>query len=71
MAELLQQLVTKQAERRPDAIAVWMNHERISYEELEEASNQLASASSGRMLCKRFGEIAPIVITDSLHHFQL
>src|SRR2546427_11211853 len=42
MAELLQQLVTGQAERRPDAIALVMNNERISYGVLEEASNQLA-----------------------------
>src|SRR5262245_54045494 len=39
MAELLQQLVTERVERRPDAIALVMNGERISY---EEASNQLA-----------------------------
>ncbi|MCI0390246.1 MAG: amino acid adenylation domain-containing protein [Acidobacteria bacterium] len=42
MAELLQQLVTKQAEQRPDAIALVMNHERMSYAALEETSNQLA-----------------------------
>jgi len=42
MAELLQQLITRQAERRPDALALVMNDERISYAELEEVSNQLA-----------------------------
>jgi len=42
MAELLQQLVTMQAERRPNAIALVMNDERISYPSLEGASNQLA-----------------------------
>src|SRR5262245_30892987 len=42
MAELLQQLVTKQAERGPDAIAIVMNDERVRYSALEEASNQLA-----------------------------
>lgn len=42
MAELLQQLVTRQAERRPDAIALLMNDEQVSYAALEEASNQLA-----------------------------
>lgn len=42
MAELLQRLVTKQAERRPEAIALVMNDERMSYSALEEASNQLA-----------------------------
>src|SRR5882672_4016252 len=42
MAELLQQLVARQAELRPDAFALLMNDERISYAALEEASNQLA-----------------------------
>src|SRR5262249_36315563 len=27
------------------------------------------SATSGRMLCKRLGEFATVVITDPLHHF--
>jgi amino acid adenylation domain-containing protein len=42
MAELLQQLVTRQADRRPDAIALVMNDERVSYATLEEDSNRLA-----------------------------
>lgn len=42
MARLLQQLVSKQAEQRPDAIALVMNGERLSYVELEDASNRLA-----------------------------
>src|SRR5262245_64923909 len=42
MTELLQQLVTGQAERCPGAIALVMNDEQMSYAELEEASNQLA-----------------------------
>src|SRR5262245_46780835 len=42
MAELLQQLVTRQAELRHDATALVMNDERMSYAALEEASNQLA-----------------------------
>src|SRR5262249_27498251 len=42
MAELLQQLVTRQAERRPDAVALVMNGARINYAALEEASNGLA-----------------------------
>src|SRR5262249_14325849 len=29
----------------------------------------LPSATSGRMLCKRLGEFATVVITDPLHHF--
>jgi amino acid adenylation domain-containing protein len=42
MAELLQQLVTRQADLRPDATALVMNDERMNYAALEEASNQLA-----------------------------
>src|SRR5215470_12836377 len=42
MAELLQQLVTRQAELRPDATALVMKDERVNYAALEEASNQLA-----------------------------
>ena len=42
MSELLQQLLTKQAERRPDATALILNQERMSYAELEESSNRLA-----------------------------
>ncbi len=42
MAELLQQLVTRQAERCPTAIALVMNDERTNYAALEESSNQLA-----------------------------
>lgn len=42
MKELLQQLITKQAEQRPDAIALVLNQERMSYAELEESSNRLA-----------------------------
>src|SRR5215470_6299697 len=42
MSKLLQQLVTKRAELRPDSIALVMNGVRLSYAELEEASNRLA-----------------------------
>src|SRR3989442_15614688 len=42
MAELLQQLITRQAELRPDATALVMKYERTNYADLEEASNQLA-----------------------------
>jgi amino acid adenylation domain-containing protein len=41
MTELLQHDVTRQAERRPDAIAVSMD-EALTYGELEQASNRLA-----------------------------
>ncbi|NOT62977.1 MAG: amino acid adenylation domain-containing protein, partial [Acidobacteria bacterium] len=42
MVKLLQQWLTKQAEKRPDAIGVVMKGERVTYGELEQASNQLA-----------------------------
>jgi amino acid adenylation domain-containing protein len=42
MRSLLQHWVTEQAERRPDALALVMNEERINYGQLEESSNRLA-----------------------------
>lgn len=39
---LLQQLVTEQAEQRPDQVAIVYKEERLSYGEMEEASNRLA-----------------------------
>ena len=42
MPSLLQQLVTGQAERRPEQTAIVYQQERLSYGELEEASNRLA-----------------------------
>jgi amino acid adenylation domain-containing protein len=39
---LLQDYVTRQAETRPDAVAVVMGEERLTYGELEEAGNRLA-----------------------------
>src|SRR5881628_4105905 len=42
MTSLLQQWVTEQAERRPDATAVEMHGARLTYEELEASSNRLA-----------------------------
>src|SRR5438034_595597 len=42
MTSLLQQWVTEQAERRPDATAVVMHGARMTYEELEASSNRLA-----------------------------
>jgi len=42
MTSLLQQWVTEQAERRPDATAVVMHGARLTYAELEAASNRLA-----------------------------
>jgi len=42
MKSLLQHWVTEQAESRPDAVAIVMNEERVTYGELEESSNRLA-----------------------------
>ena len=42
MPSLLQQLVTGQAERRPEQTAIVYQQERLSYGELEENSNRLA-----------------------------
>jgi amino acid adenylation domain-containing protein len=42
MKKLLQHWVTQQAERHPDAIAVVMDQERLTYRQLEEEANQLA-----------------------------
>ena len=45
MTRLLQDRLTLQAERRPDACAVvCCNGERITYGDLEQASNRLARA---------------------------
>jgi amino acid adenylation domain-containing protein len=42
MKALLQNWVTRQAERRPDGIALVMNQEEMTYGQLEESSNRLA-----------------------------
>src|SRR5262245_125711 len=42
MGLLLQQLVTNQAEKRPDQPAIIYKQERLPYGRLEQASNQLA-----------------------------
>ncbi len=42
MKHLLQDYVRRQAEERPEAVALVMNEKRISYGQLEQASNQLA-----------------------------
>jgi amino acid adenylation domain-containing protein len=42
MIELLQDTVTRQAERRPEAVALVMGDERLTYGELEAKSNRLA-----------------------------
>src|SRR5215475_13148869 len=42
MRSLLQHWVTEHAERRPEAVAIVMNEERINYGQLEESSNRLA-----------------------------
>ena len=42
MVSVLQQWATKQAETRPAAVALVLKQERLTYGELEEASNRLA-----------------------------
>ena len=42
MISLLQQWITQQAEQRPDATAIVLHENRLSYAELEQRSNQLA-----------------------------
>ena len=42
MKILLQTWVTRQAKYRPDAVAVVMNENRLTYRQLEESSNRLA-----------------------------
>jgi len=44
MIRLLQDWVTRQAERRPDAIALVMRGERLTYGQLDALSNQIARA---------------------------
>jgi amino acid adenylation domain-containing protein len=48
MAYVLQQLLTRSAERYPEKIAVWARGRSITYGELNERSNQLA-----HLLCQR------------------
>jgi amino acid adenylation domain-containing protein len=48
MSRLLSNLLTMQAERRPDATAVVMGPERLSYAELDEASSRLAGCLAAR-----------------------
>jgi amino acid adenylation domain-containing protein len=42
MTRLIHEYVTRQAERRPDAVALVLDDQRLTYGELEEESNQLA-----------------------------
>ncbi len=42
MTELLQEYAARQAEKRPEAVAVAMGDERLTYAELEEGGNRLA-----------------------------
>src|SRR5262245_21568544 len=57
MKRRLETLVSEQAERRPDATAVVMDNERMTYGELEERSNRMANvlADAG---CKRGDRVA-------------
>ena len=60
MKALLQHWVTDQAERRPDAVALVMRHESLTYRELEESSNRLARLLKERH-CKRGDRICLLV----------
>jgi amino acid adenylation domain-containing protein len=42
MTRLIQEYVTRQAERRPDAVALVLDDQRLTYGQLEEESNRLA-----------------------------
>src|SRR5439155_820439 len=42
MSALLHAMVSEQAERRPDAVALVLGQERLSYGQLEEKSNRIA-----------------------------
>ncbi len=63
MTRLLQDWVTEQAERRPDATAVVSGATRLTYAELDTRSTQLAGmlAESG---CKRFDRVALLMPTS-------
>jgi amino acid adenylation domain-containing protein len=52
MAYILQQLLTKGAERYPEKAAVWARGRSITYRELNERSNQLAQLLRGRGIQK-------------------
>ncbi len=69
MSVLLQQLVTKQAEQRPDQTAIVHKQERLTYGELEEASNRLArllkeaGCRKGDRVCFLIPKTPPAIIT--------
>lgn len=52
MAYLLNQLLTRSAERYPDRSAIWGRGRSLTYREVEERSNQLAHLLRERGLCK-------------------
>jgi non-ribosomal peptide synthetase component F len=60
MTEMLHHWVTSEANRRPDATAVALGEERLSYGELETLSNQLARALRERG-CARGDRVALLV----------
>src|SRR5439155_317510 len=63
MTSLLQQWVTEQAERRPDATAVVMDGARMTYEELEASSNRLAGTLKAAG-CQQGDRVAPLVASS-------
>ena len=71
MSGLLQEYVAEQADREPDAVALVMGDERLSYEQLETASNRLArllvqvGCGAADRVCL-LGEKSPAVIVGML-----
>lgn len=64
MSRLLQEWLTEHAQRKPDAVAVTMGREHLTYGQLEELSNRLAWALAGRG-CKR-GDRVCLLMPKSL-----
>ena len=67
MPELLQHWLTQAAERRPDAVAIVHGAERVTYAQLEEASNRLASVLVKRG-CRRHDRRPRRPALDHPHH---
>src|SRR4051812_33808885 len=63
MSDLLQQLITEQAQKRPEATALAFKTERMSYGELEATSNRIAQAlvAMGCLHGDRVGILMPKV----------
>ena len=68
MTEMLHHWVAAEANRRPDATAVVLGEERLSYGELEVLSNQLALAAFPHTIFACFMVSAGLVITVAAWH---